>query len=305
VADKYVDKDGDNLYVWEGKSKDPKTLPSTQYDSDDTVKNEVATGTEPGAGFDAAAVANQPSVSVSAQGETTADINTAFQLAFGEDAPPEVAKAYYNAIRTMQSSRTSGGAVAGKTTVNTQGVSATESKALIEKFIAAAAADKINAAESGDPQAQAALQRGNMGIVYTKLKQAYADNGIPVNLKSLGKTVASTVANPDKLSAELNLVQLQAKTYFPALAEKIDAGYSVKQLLNPYLQTRANILEEDADTIDVKTFQSIAKDPKGLMNLYDYEVSLRNDPKWRFTKNAQDTMSGLANSIGKMFGVIG
>lgn len=305
MVDKYVDKDGDNLFVWEGKSKDPKTLPTNQYDTDDTVKNEAGTGTEPGADFDAAAAANQPSISVSAQGETTADINTAFQLAFGEDAPQEVSDAYYRAIRARQASRTTGGAVAGKTTVNTQGVSAAEAKELITRFVAAAAADKIAAAESGDPKAQAALQRGNMGIVYTKLKAAYADNGIPINLKSLGKTVANTVANPDKLSGELNLVQLQAKTYFPALAEKIDAGYSVKQLLNPYLQTRANILEEDPDTIDVKTFQSIAKDPKGLMNLYDYEVSLRNDPKWRFTKNAQDTMGGLANSIGKMFGVIG
>jgi hypothetical protein len=39
--------------------------------------------------------------------------------------------------------------------------------------------------------------------------------------------------------------------------------------------------------------------------LYDYEVSLRNDPKWRFTKNAQDTMGGLANSIAKTFGLVG
>lgn len=304
MADKYVDKDGDGLYVWEGKSKDPGTLPKESYDDDDAVKKTGTSGTEPGAGYTGSTV-SAPSISVSAQGETTADINAAFQQAFGEDAPPEVAKAYYTALRSMQSSRTSGGAVAGKTTVNTQGVSATEAKALVAKFVAAAAADKINAAESGDPKAQAALMRGNMGIVYTKLKQAYADNGIPINTKSLGKTVADSVANPDKLGAELNLVQLQAKTYFPALAEKIDAGYSVKQLLNPYLQTRANILEEDPDTIDIKTFQGIAKDPKGLMNLYDYEVSLRNDPKWRFTKNAQDTMGSLANSLGKMFGVIG
>jgi hypothetical protein len=98
---------------------------------------------------------------------------------------------------------------------------------------------------------------------------------------------------------------MNAKTFFPALADKIDAGYTVKQLLNPYLQTRATILEEDADSIDIKTLSGIAKDPKGLMNLYDYEVSLRNDPKWRFTKNAQDTMSGVASGIAKMFGLVG
>jgi hypothetical protein len=90
---------------------------------------------------------------------------------------------------------------------------------------------------------------------------------------------------------------------FPALADKIDKGYTVKQLLSPYLQTRANILEEDADTIDLKQLQSVAKDPKGLMGLYDYEVSLRKDPKWKTTKNALDTMSGLARDMTKMFGL--
>lgn len=300
----YVDKDGDGVYVWDGKGTDPGTVPPAQQDPNDADPKVTAGSAEPGAGYTPSAFSS-PSVSVSSKAETTADINDAFQRSFGEDAPPEVVKAYYNQIRSMQTSRTSGGAVAGKTTVNTQGVSTQEMQTLIGKFVAAAASDKINAAQTGDPKAIAALQRGNLGIVYTKLKNAYFENGIPVSIKSLGQSVAASLANPDKLNAEINLIQLQAKTYFPALADKIDAGYSVKQLLNPYLQTRANVLEEDPDSIDIKSLQGIAKDPKGLMNLYDYEVSLRNDPKWRFTKNAQNTLGSLANSLGKMFGVIG
>ncbi len=34
----------------------------------------------------------------------------------------------------------------------------------------------------------------------------------------------------------------------------------------------------------MKELKDVAKDPKGMMNLYDYEVSLRQNPKWRFTK---------------------
>jgi hypothetical protein len=41
------------------------------------------------------------------------------------------------------------------------------------------------------------------------------------------------------------------------------------------------------------------------MNLYDYEISLRKDPKWRFTKNAQDSLSDVANTIAKTFGLVG
>ncbi len=103
----------------------------------------------------------------------------------------------------------------------------------------------------------------------------------------------------------MNLINLQAKTLFPALTEKIDAGYTVKQLLSPYLQSRANILEEDADTIDIKELKDVAKDPKGLMNLYDYEVSLRQNSKWRFTKNAQDTLANVATRLAQTFGLVG
>ena len=310
----YKDDDKDGVQVWDGKGTDVRDKTTQdQNDNDPAVGAAVVTGNA-NPNTDAGYLASQqyqasltlPSVSVSSKAETTADINAAFQAAFGENAPEAIVKAYYNDIHALQMGRQTGGIKPGaKVNVNTQGVSATEIQAVMQKYVGAAVADKLNAAQSGDLKGIAALQRGNLGVVYTKLTQAYQDNGIPVNAKAMGKLVAESVANPDKLQANLNLVNLQAKSFFPALADKIDAGYSVKQLLNPYLQTRANILEEDPDTIDIKGLQSVAKDPKGLMNLYDYEVSLRNDPKWRFTKNAQDSMASVAKGIAQMFGLVG
>jgi hypothetical protein len=124
-----------------------------------------------------------------------------------------------------------------------------------------------------------------------------------MNINELGKLSVESSLNPKVLQSNINLINLQAKTYYPALADKIDKGFTVKQLLSPYLNSRANILEEDADSIDLKELQDVAKDPKGLMGLYDYEVSLRKNPKWRFTKNAQDSMGSLGRDLTKLFGV--
>lgn len=312
MADGYVDLDGDTVYVWKGKSKDPGTISLEEQDINDKDNSVGSLKPASGGTEDPAYKAwlkenellSKPSVSISDQREVTANINAEFQLAFGENAPKEIAKAYFNEIRALQSSRVTGGTKSGsKVNVNVQGVSAQEIKTILQKYIAAAAGDKINAAAAGDPKAIAALTRGNFGLTYTTLKNAYADNGIPINTKSLGNLVTDSLSNPEKLKSNLNLINLQAKTYFPALADKIDSGYTVKQLLTPYLNTRANILEEDADTIDLKQLQSVAKDPKGLMGLYDYEVSLRKDPKWKTTKNALDTMSGLARDMTKIFGL--
>jgi len=306
-----VDKDGDGFKDWDGVGKPPAK--GTVLDPNDNDAKIIPVSND-AASTDAAYQAwlkqqnllNKPSISVSTEAETNADIEAEFQAAFGESVPKKVAKAYYSEVRALQGKRVTGGTSAtSKVNVNVQGVSAQETKAILQKYITAAAADKIALAESGNAEAKASLQKGNFGVTYTTLKNAYADNGIPINTKSLGSLVVDSLSDPNKMKGNLNLINLQAKTYFPSLSDKIDQGYTVKQLLTPYINTRANILEEDPDMIDIKSLQSVAKDPKGLMNLYDYEVSLRNDPKWRFTKNAQDTMGGLANSIAKTFGLVG
>ena len=294
-----VDKDGDKFFVGEGvpanlvdpNDNDPKVIPSPEK----PLGSEY-TGTQ----------TFRQSISVTSKAEATADMNAAFMEQFGTNAPKEVITAYYNELRALQSTRISGGESKDKkTSINIQGVSGSEMKALQNKYLTDNATKLIAAAETGDVKATAALQRGNFGITYTSLKNAYAENGLPINLRALGRVTVESAVNPALLKSNLNLINMQAKTYFPALADKIDKGYTVKQLLTPYINTRANILEEDPDSIDISTLKSVASDPKNLMNLYEYEISLRKDPKWRFTKNAQDSLSNVARDIAKTFGLVG
>jgi hypothetical protein len=301
VSKKVEDKDEDGFRVGPG-------IPPNLVDPDDndaTIKPGATTGTL-GSGYAGDTQTFRQSISVTTKAEATADMNAAFMEQFGTNAPKEVITAYYNELRALQSTRISGGESKDKkTSINVQGVSGSEIKALQNKYLTDNANKLISAAEAGDVNATTALQRGNFGITYTSLKNAYAENGLPINLKALGKVTVESAMNPALLKSNLNLINMQAKTYFPALADNIDKGYTVKQLLSPYLQTRANILEEDVDAIDLKELQSVAKDPKNLMGLYEYEVSLRKDPKWRFTKNAQDSLSNVARSLAQTFGLMG
>lgn len=294
-----VDKDKDGFYV--GKDVLPALVDPNDNDPKVVPSPDKPLGSEyvPTQTF-------RQSISVTTKAEATADMNAAFMEQFGTAAPKEVIAAYYNELRALQSTRISGGESKDKTTsINIQGVSGSEIKALQNKYITDNATKLIAAAEAGDIKATAALQRGNFGITYTSLKNAYAENGLPINLKALGRITVESAVNPALLKSNLNLINMQAKTYFPALADKIDKGYTVKQLLTPYINTRANILEEDPDSIDISTLKSVASDPKNLMNLNEYEVSLRKDPKWRFTKNAQDSLSNVARDIARTFGLVG
>ena len=263
----------------------------------EAIKADVATG--------AAGGTSRTSGSLTAKSSAAAEIQDTFKTMLGETAPKSAVDAYYKELNALELSRISKAKTIKGVDVTTRGVSEQERIDLLNKYVNQYANIRINAANAGDPAAQANLGRGQFGIAYTTLKNAYFENGIPISPASFNKQVLESVSNPDRLKANMNLINLQAKTLFPALTEKIDAGYTVKQLLSPYLQSRANILEEDADTIDIKELKDVAKDPKGLMNLYDYEVSLRQNSKWRFTKNAQDTLANVANRLAQTFGLVG
>lgn len=292
------DKDKDGSYV---DPVNPENVPATLRDPDDNDASIKAGSVPVGSIGDSA----RPVTSVSTKSEAVAEINAEFKVIFGEDVPKELAQAYYNQLSALQRSRSTKRTPSGDVDIVIEGVSPQERRDILEKITKAYATAKIELAKTGDPKAIASLQKGNFGVTYTTLKKAYSENGIPFNEAAIGKLAVESSVNSNILNSNINLINLQAKTYFPALADKIDKGYTVKQLLSPYLQTRANILEEDVDAIDLKELQGVAKDPKGLMGLYDYEISLRKDPKWRFTKNAQDSLGSLARDLTKMFGLAG
>ena len=312
----WQDKDTDDKQSWypsyEGekppKGSTPKiTEPAEQDKPTEQVSGTDVTGlTQEQKDYYALQGLSNPKTSISSKGEITAEINEAFGTMFGAAVPKEINTAFFNELRALQMSRSTK-PLPKKTTndvdVVIEGVSSQERKNILNKYLKQYANQQLAAVALGDQKAIANINRGSFGLTYTTLKNAYANNGIPMNINELGKLSVESSLNPKVLQSNINLINLQAKTYYPALADKIDKGFTVKQLLSPYLQTRANILEEDADSIDLKELQDVAKDPKGLMGLYDYEVSLRKSPKWRFTKNAQDSMGSLGRDLTKLFGV--
>ena len=309
----YLDKDNDGLVAWYPDLTMPGEKPPAGQDKSKVEQQASDTPPKGATADELVFPESDPKTVISSKGEITAEINEAFGTMFGAAVPKEINTAFFNELRALQMSRST--KPLPKVTkpplkpkpndvdVIIEGVSAQERKDILNKYLKQYANNQLAAVALGDPKAIANINRGSFGLTYTTLKNAYANNGIPMNINELGRLSVESSLNPKVLESNINLINLQAKTYYPALADKIDKGFTVKQLLTPYINSRANILEEDADSIDLKELQEEAKDPKGLMGLYDYEVSLRKNPKWRFTKNAQDSMGSLGRDLTKLFGV--
>jgi len=100
-------------------------------------------------------------------------------------------------------------------------------------------------------------------------------------------------------------INKQAKAQFPQYEKQIASGMTMQDIASPYVTQMGNILEVNPTTIS--TFDPTIKaalnykDPTtgapGSQPLWQFENSLRTDPRWLGTQNAQDSIMGTAHKV--------
>lgn len=153
---------------------------------------------------------------------------------------------------------------------------------------------------------------GGEAAAYQSQFRSLAENyGINVSDGQIQSWVHSAILGGQTPESIKSVIQNSAASHYPALAARIKAGETVSQIADPYKQSYAKLLETNPDTINVqdpliqRALQS--KDAKGkptTQTVYDFENTLRNDPRWAKTDNARDQMSAAANSILSSFGLV-
>lgn len=107
-----------------------------------------------------------------------------------------------------------------------------------------------------------------------------------------------------------NVMLRQAKAMFPQYSKQLDGGQTVADIAQPYLQAMSQILELPQGSINLydssikKALQY--KNPTTLQTqakpLWQFENDLRGDPRWKKTKNAQDSMMQIGHQVLSDFG---
>lgn len=102
----------------------------------------------------------------------------------------------------------------------------------------------------------------------------------------------------------------KAKAAFPQWIKQIEAGQSVFDIASPYMQSMAQILELPQGSINL--FDSTIKKALNYTNkgtlqkeakpLWQFENELRADPRWKKTKNAQDSLFQVGHQVLADFG---
>lgn len=150
---------------------------------------------------------------------------------------------------------------------------------------------------------------GKVGAELTDLRATAQANGFNLDT-SFGSSIndwLQRLAKGESIETFKNTIRGAAKLGLPdKVANLLDQGLDLKDIYAPYRNVMASVLEVAPDSIslDDKTLRT-AIGPEKEMSLYDFQRTLRKDPRWQYTDNARAESSDSVLKVLKDFGFQG
>ena len=152
---------------------------------------------------------------------------------------------------------------------------------------------------------------GDAGTQFDQLHQYAYSMGVNQGTSWYQDAVRKIEQGTGTLEDYKSQINKAAKAAYPQFSTQIDGGQTIKDLASPYLSSMAQILEINPGTINLTdpTIKNALgyKDPTtgkvGSQPLWSFEQTLRNDPRWGKTQNAQDSAMQTAHKVLVDFGM--
>lgn len=154
--------------------------------------------------------------------------------------------------------------------------------------------------------------RGEAAMHEYTIKQYAYNMGIKLSdqaIKNQAQRVVRKVATTQDFESE---VRENAKGMFPAYAEQIDGGMTMRDVAGPYIQMMSSELQMPDTAIDVmdplikQALNGLDANGKpGGTSLLDFQTQLRNDFRWTGSGSAQKQVMSVGNKVLRDMGLIG
>lgn len=183
-------------------------------------------------------------------------------------------------------------------------------ESLLDEYWGRSVPDDVLDARLGAVTAMSRVFGGKTMSAADSLRQMAYSMGVKFDPSYFDAAAKSIVAGASTIEQWEQSIKDAAKSRFPMFAAQIDAGMTVDQVTSPYKQTMSALLELPVGSIGLddpmlsRAFGSVDKDGKpSVMGLWDFEKSLRNDPRWGFTKNARAELDSVGRKVLQDFGL--
>lgn len=142
-----------------------------------------------------------------------------------------------------------------------------------------------------------------------ELAKTAAANGLDLN-RDFGSSIdgwMKQLSSGTDIETIKGIIRKTARLGMPdRVTTLLDQGVDLDTVYSPYKRIMASVLEINPDTItlnDPTLRSAIGQDKE--MTLYEFQRSLRKDPRWQYTNNAREEVSNAALGILRDFGFQG
>lgn len=152
--------------------------------------------------------------------------------------------------------------------------------------------------------------QGEGGEDITQLKEYAYSMGVTMSDKWYTDNTRLVLRGMASIQDFKNDIQNKAKASFPQWQKQIEAGQTVSDIANPYMSSMSQILELPSGSLNL--FDPTIKKALNYTNpgtlqkeakpLWQFENELRSDPRWKSTKNAQDSLFQVGHQVLADFG---
>lgn len=165
-------------------------------------------------------------------------------------------------------------------------------------------------------QIQKKTIRGTGASNLLQLKKMASQYGASLSDNWYATALEAIAGDDATLDGYQNTIKEYAKKHYSQFADELDSGMTMMDVIEPYKQSMANILELNPNQIDLKdsqirsmlSYRTADKKGRGIpaqMSLTDFEDQLRRDSRWQYTQNARDKGMAVVDNLLTRWGVKG
>lgn len=247
--------------------------------TDKNVKNFLTTGgyTKTGPALTDAATA-------------ASNLNTYFLDMFNDKPSKADLKEYHSAINAAE--RASKGSIGAQ-----------QAEDIMLSVATKKANELITAAKLGDPKAQTKLEAGQLGRTVRAIRNAYADNGLPVDDKKIYAKAVKAARSDVAYDNVVQGIRLNAKTQWAPFADYIDQGQSVKDLVDPYITIRSQVTGIPKEQIKMSDMTDVVDADGKLKSVTKYKSEKYQSKEYLESVNFQQQKLNDIQVVLRNFGI--
>lgn len=154
------------------------------------------------------------------------------------------------------------------------------------------------------------LKGGQVQAYKNDLKKYATNMGLSYNDDWYNKAASAAIDGTGNIQEFRQAITDLAKSQYRAFEKQIDAGLTIEDIASPYRNKMASILEINPESFSLndphlqQALNGIDKDGNpSPMSLWQFEKALKDDPRWRYTKNARDSIDSVSRSVLRDMGL--